>query len=158
MVGVEATRVFADGQAMLKKIIEAVGSRASGVMALLPANSVGDDIEFYTDDTRTEVAMTWYGLRQQAEKHTIDGVTRPSRCLSDFVAPKDSGIADYAGLFAVTAGLGVEKKEKAFIDALDDYSAIMFKRAWPTAWPKPLPNACTTACAPTCGATRRASS
>ena len=54
-------------------------------------------------------------------------MTRPSRCLSDFVAPKDSGIADYAGLFAVTAGLGVEKKEKAFIDALDDYSAIMFK-------------------------------
>jgi hypothetical protein len=67
------------------------------------------------------------------------------------VAPKGSGIADYIGLFAVTAGLGVEKKEKAFIDALDDYSAIMFK-AWPTAWPRPLPNACTTACAPTCGA------
>ncbi|OYD49893.1 methionine synthase [Acidovorax kalamii] len=127
VVGVEATRVFADGQAMLKKIIEGRWLTASGVLALLPANSVGDDIEFYTDDTRTEVAMTWYGLRQQAEKHTIDGVTRPSRCLADFVAPKDSGIADYAGLFAVTAGLGVEKKEKAFIDALDDYSAIMFK-------------------------------
>ena len=74
-----------------------------------------------------EIDLTWYGLRQQAEKHTIDGVTRPSRCLADFVAPKESGIADYAGLFAVTAGLGVEKKEKAFIDALDDYSAIMFK-------------------------------
>ena len=127
IVGVEATRVFADGQAMLKKIIEGRWLTASGVMALLPANSVGDDIEFYTDDTRTEVAMTWYGLRQQAEKHTIDGVTRPSRCLADFVAPKSSGIADYAGLFAVTAGLGIEKKEKAFIDALDDYSAIMFK-------------------------------
>ena len=71
--------------------------------------------------------MTWYGMRQQAEKHVIDGVTRPSRCLADFIAPKSSGIADYAGMFAVTAGLGVEKKEKAFIDALDDYSAIMFK-------------------------------
>lgn len=127
IVGVEATRVFADGQAMLKKIIEGRWLSASGVMALLPANSVGDDIEFYTDDTRTEVAMTWYGLRQQAEKHTIDGVTRPSRCLADFIAPKSSGIADYAGMFAVTAGLGIEKKEKAFIDALDDYSAIMFK-------------------------------
>src|SRR3990167_2943088 len=128
IVGVEATRVFADGQAMLKKIIEGRWLTASGVMALLPANSVNDDdIEFYTDDTRTEVAMTWYGLRQQAEKHTIDGVTRPSRCLADFVAPKESGIADYAGMFAVTAGLGIEKKEKAFIDALDDYSAIMFK-------------------------------
>jgi 5-methyltetrahydrofolate--homocysteine methyltransferase len=97
-------------------------------MALLPANSVNDDdIEFYTDESRTEVAMTWYGLRQQAEKHVIDGVTRPSRCLADFVAPKSSGIADYAGMFAVTAGLGIEKREKAFIDAFDDYSAILFK-------------------------------
>ncbi len=128
VVGVEATRVFADAQAMLKKIIEGRWLTASGVMALLPANSVNDDdIEFYTDDTRSEVAMTWYGMRQQAEKHVIDGVTRPSRCLADFVAPKSSGIADYAGMFAVTAGLGIEKKEKAFIDQLDDYSAIMFK-------------------------------
>ena len=128
VVGVEATRVFADGQAMLKKIIEGRWLTASGVMALLPANCVNDDdIDFYTDDTRTEVAMTWYGLRQQTEKHVIDGVTRPSRCLADFVAPKSSGIADYAGMFAVTAGLGIEKKEKAFIDALDDYSAILFK-------------------------------
>ena len=127
IVGEQARKVMADGQAMLKKIIEGRWLSASGVMALLPANSVGDDIEFYTDDTRTEVAMTWYGLRQQAEKHVIDGVMRPSRCLADFVAPKDSGIADYAGLFAVTAGLGVEKKEQAFVDALDDYSAIMLK-------------------------------
>ncbi|GKT23150.1 methionine synthase [Acidovorax sp. SUPP3334] len=128
VVGVEATRVFADAQAMLKKIIEGRWLTASGVMGLYPANSVNDDdIEFYTDESRTEVAMTWYGLRQQTEKHTIDGVTRPSRCLADFVAPKSSGIADYAGLFAVTAGLGIEKKEKAFIDALDDYSAILFK-------------------------------
>jgi 5-methyltetrahydrofolate--homocysteine methyltransferase len=127
VVGVEATRVFADGQAMLKKLIEGRWLSASGVMALLPANSVGDDIEFYTDESRTQVLMTWYGLRQQAEKHVIDGVMRPSRCLADFVAPKDSGIADYAGLFAVTAGLGVEKKEQAFVDALDDYSAIMLK-------------------------------
>ncbi|MBO1008273.1 MULTISPECIES: methionine synthase [Acidovorax] len=128
IVGVEATRVFADGQAMLKKIIEGRWLTASGVMGLYPANSVNDDdIEFYTDETRTEVAMTWYGMRQQAEKHVIDGVTRPSRCLADFVAPKSSGIADYAGMFAVTAGLGIEKKEKAFIDQLDDYSAIMFK-------------------------------
>jgi 5-methyltetrahydrofolate--homocysteine methyltransferase len=128
IVGEQARKVLADGQAMLKKIIEGRWLTASGVMALLPANTVNDDdIEFYTDDTRTEVAMTWYGMRQQAEKHIIDGVMRPSRCLADFIAPKDSGIADYAGLFAVTAGLGVDKKEKAFVDALDDYSAIMFK-------------------------------
>ncbi|MDA8455824.1 methionine synthase [Acidovorax sp. GBBC 3334] len=127
IVGEQATRVFADGQAMLKKLVEGRWLSASGVMALYPANSVGDDIEFYTDESRTEVAMTWYGLRQQTEKQVIDGVTRPSRCLADFVAPKGSGIADYAGLFAVTAGLGVEKKEQAFVDALDDYSAIMLK-------------------------------
>ena len=127
IVGEQAQRVFADGQAMLKKLVEGRWLSASGVLALYPANSVGDDIEFYTDESRTEVAMTWYGLRQQTEKQVIDGVTRPSRCLADFVAPKESGIADYAGLFAVTAGLGVEKKEQAFIDALDDYSAIMLK-------------------------------
>jgi len=127
IVGEQAQRVFADGQAMLKKLVEGRWLSASGVLALYPANSVGDDIEFYTDESRTKVAMTWYGLRQQTEKQVIDGVTRPSRCLADFVAPKESGIADYAGLFAVTAGLGVEKKEQAFIDALDDYSAIMLK-------------------------------
>ena len=127
IVGEQAQRVFADGQAMLKKLVEGRWLSASGVLALYPANSVGDDIEFYTDESRTEVAMTWYGLRQQTEKQVIDGVTRPSRCLADFVAPKESGIADYAGLFAVTADLGVEKKEQAFIDALDDYSAIMLK-------------------------------
>ncbi|MFT3812793.1 MAG: methionine synthase [Acidovorax sp.] len=127
IVGEQATRVFADGKDMLKKLIEGRWLSASGVMALYPANSVGDDIEFYTDESRTQVLMTWYGLRQQTEKHVIDGVTRPSRCLADFVAPKDSGVADYAGLFAVTAGLGVEKKEQAFVDALDDYSAIMLK-------------------------------
>ena len=132
VVGEEATRVFADAQTMIKKIVEGRWLQASGVMGLYPANSVGDDIEFYTDETRREVAMTWFGLRQQTEKYADEGtdgtmITRPSRCLADFVAPKDSGVADYAGMFAVTAGLGIEKKEKAFIDDLDDYSSIMFK-------------------------------
>lgn len=127
VVGEQARRVFADGQAMLKKIIEGRWLQASGVLALLPANSVGDDIEFYTDETRSQVALTWYGLRQQTEKHAVEGQMRPSRCLADFVAPKDSGIADYAGLFAVTAGLGVEKKEQEFLAEHDDYSAILFK-------------------------------
>ncbi len=127
VVGEQARRVFADGQAMLKKIIEGRWLQASGVMALLPAHSVGDDIEFYTDDTRSQVALTWYGMRQQTEKHAVDGQMRPSRCLADFVAPKDSGIADYAGLFAVTAGLGVEKKEQEFLAQHDDYSAILLK-------------------------------
>jgi len=71
--------------------------------------------------------MTWHGLRMQTERPVVDGVKRPNRCLADFVAPKASGIADHVGLFAVTAGLGVDKKEKQFLDDLDDYSAIMLK-------------------------------
>jgi len=128
VVGTEAVRVYADGQRMLKRLIEGRWLTANGVIGLYPANTVNDDdIEIYTDDTRTEVAMTWYGMRQQTEKQVIDGVIRPSRCLADFIAPKDSGIADYIGLFAVTAGIGVDKKEKTFLDDLDDYSAIMLK-------------------------------
>ncbi|OOG53452.1 methionine synthase [Polaromonas sp. C04] len=128
VVGTEAVRVYADARRMLQRLIEGRWLSASAVLALYPANSVNDDdIEFYTDESRTEVALTWYGLRQQTEKHVIDGVMRPSRCLADFVAPKSSGIADYAGLFAVTAGLGIEKKEKYFTDDMDDYSAIMLK-------------------------------
>jgi 5-methyltetrahydrofolate--homocysteine methyltransferase len=127
VVGVEATKVYADGQAMLKKLIEGRWLSANGVIGLYPANTVNDDdIEFYTDDSRSEVALTWHGLRQQAEKQEIDGVMRPSRCLADFVAPKGVA-ADYAGLFAVTAGLGVEHREKLFAEALDDYSSILFK-------------------------------
>lgn len=128
IVGTEAVRVYADGQRMLKRLIEGRWLSASGVVGFWPANTVNDDdIELYTDETRSEVAMTWYGMRQQTEKQVIDGVMRPSRCLADFVAPKDSGLKDYVGVFAVTAGLGVEKKEKYFIDDLDDYSAIMLK-------------------------------
>ena len=75
---------------------------------------------------KPQVAMTWYGLRQQAEKQEIEGKMRPSRCLADFIAPK--GVApDYIGMFAVTAGIGTEKKEKYFLDDHDDYSAIMLK-------------------------------
>ncbi len=128
VVGEEARKVYADGQAMLKKIIEGRWLQANGVIGLFPANRVGDDIEFYTDETRTQVLMTWYGLRQQTEKQVdAEGRLRPSRSLADFVAPKESGIADYAGMFAVTAGIGAQKKEKEFLDALDDYSNILFK-------------------------------
>ena len=127
IVGEQATKVFADAQAMLKKIIEGRWLSANGVIGLYPANMVNDDdIALYTDETRREVALTWYGLRQQTEKQEIDGVMRPSRCLSDFVAPKGAA-DDYVGMFAVTAGLGCEKKEKQFLDAHDDYSAILFK-------------------------------
>jgi 5-methyltetrahydrofolate--homocysteine methyltransferase len=147
VVGVEATRVYEDAQKMLKRLIEGRWLTASGVMALLPANSVGDDIEIYTDETRSQVAMTWHGLRQQTEKTALDGVMRPSRCLADFIAPKvlsaevkavraghagaeghnTFSLPDYIGVFAVTAGLGAEKKEQQFLADHDDYSSIMFK-------------------------------
>jgi 5-methyltetrahydrofolate--homocysteine methyltransferase len=127
VVGVEARKVYADGQAMLKKIVEGRWLSANAVVGLYPANSVNDDdIELYTDEGRSTVAMTWYGLRQQAAKEEIDGVMRPSRCLADFVAPR-AVVNDYVGVFAVTAGLGSEKKEAQFLAAHDDYSAILFK-------------------------------
>jgi 5-methyltetrahydrofolate--homocysteine methyltransferase len=128
VVGEAATKVFAEGQALLKKVIEGRWLQANGVIALLPANTVNDDdIEIYTDETRTQLAFTYYGVRQQTVKPVIDGVARPNQCLADFIAPKSSGVADYIGLFAVTAGLGIEKYEKRFEDAHDDYSSIMLK-------------------------------
>jgi 5-methyltetrahydrofolate--homocysteine methyltransferase len=127
VVGVEATRVLQDGRALLKRAIDGRWLTANGVLGLYPANAVrDDDIEIYTDASRSQVAMTWYGLRQQTEKQEIDGVMRPSRCLADFVAPKGVA-ADYVGVFAVTAGIGVEKRDQLFMDALDDYNAILFK-------------------------------
>ena len=125
VVGLEARRVYADAQAMLKKIVDGRWLTANAVVALYPANSVDeDDIAFYADETRTERVLTWYGLRQQAEKPVVDGVTMPSRCLADFVAPR---APDYAGLFAVTAGIGADKRAQAFEAAHDDYSSIMLK-------------------------------
>jgi 5-methyltetrahydrofolate--homocysteine methyltransferase len=128
VVGEAAAKVFEEGQAMLKKIVDGRWLTANGAVALLPANTVNDDdIEVYTDDTRSQVAFTWYGLRQQGVKPVVDGVQRPNQCLSDFIAPKSSGVADYIGMFAVTAGLGAEKIEKRFEAQGDDYSSIMVK-------------------------------
>ncbi|WP_186061402.1 methionine synthase [Burkholderia gladioli] len=128
IVGESARRVFSDAKSMLSRLIQGRWLSANGVISLLPANTVGDDdIEIYTDDTRTEVAMRWSNLRQQSERPVVDGVMRPNRSLADFIAPKDSGVADYIGLFAVTAGLGVDSKEKQFEADHDDYSAIMLK-------------------------------
>jgi 5-methyltetrahydrofolate--homocysteine methyltransferase len=126
VVGESATKVFADAQAMLKKIIDGRWLTANGVIALQPANTVNDDdIEIYTDDSRKQVAFTYYGMRQQSVKPVIDGVARPNLCLSDFIAPK--GKDDFIGIFAVTAGLDTEKIEKRFVSEHDDYSGIMFK-------------------------------
>jgi 5-methyltetrahydrofolate--homocysteine methyltransferase len=128
VVGESARRVFSDGKSMLARLIQGRWLQANGVISLLPANTVNDDdIEIYTDETRTEVAMTWRNLRQQSVRPVVDGVMRPNRSLADFIAPKDSGVADYIGMFAVTAGLGVDVKERQFEKDHDDYSAIMLK-------------------------------
>ena len=126
VVGEQARKVFEDAQAMLKKMVEGRWLTASAVIGLYPANRLGDDdIALYADESRQQPVLVWHGLRQQTEKQEIDGEMRPSRCLADFVAPP--GKPDYVGVFAVTAGLGVEKKERQFLAAHDDYSAIMFK-------------------------------
>ena len=130
VVGVEAQKVFNDAQKMLQKIIEGRWITAHGVMGLYPANCVNhDDIALYADEARETPVLTWHGLRQQTEKQS----GKPSRCLADFVAPrsdetgKATHLKDYVGVFAVTAGIGVEKREQAFEAAHDDYSAIMLK-------------------------------
>ena len=133
VVGESARRVFSDGKRMLKRLVQGRWLMANGVLAMHPANSVGDDdIEIYTDESRSEVLMTWHGLRMQSERPVIDQpdgtrLRRPNRCLADFIAPKASGKPDYIGQFAVTAGIGVDRKEQQFLADLDDYSAIMLK-------------------------------
>ncbi|MEW5942504.1 MAG: methionine synthase [Pseudomonadota bacterium] len=123
VVGEEARKLFADAQAMLKHIIADKRLHANAVIGLFPANSVGDDIELYTDESRTKVAMVWHTLRQQMEKPE----DRPNLALADFVAPKDSGKKDYLGAFAVTAGLGTDELVAGYQAKHDDYSAIMAK-------------------------------
>ena len=123
VVGEAARHVHNDGRAMLKKIIDGRWLTAHGVLTLLPANTVNDDdIEIYTNESREKVAFTWYGMRQQTKKPS----NTPNRCLADFIAPK--GVKDdYIGMFAVTAGLGIDKKLKEFEAAHDDYHSIMLK-------------------------------
>jgi len=127
VVGEHARQVFAEGEKMLERVVAERWLQASAAVAFHPANSVGDDIEIYTDDTRSQVLFTWHGLRQQTRKPVIDGMANPNQALADFIAPKDSGIADYIGLFALTAGLGIDKREALFAQKHDDYGAIMLK-------------------------------
>jgi 5-methyltetrahydrofolate--homocysteine methyltransferase len=127
VVGVEAKKVFADAQALLEKIVKGQWLQADGVVAFYPANALGDDIVLYSDETREHPLFVWHNLRQQSERPVVDGVKRPNRCLADYVAPRDSGVADYVGCFAVTTGHGVEKKVAEFQAKNDDYNAIMLK-------------------------------
>jgi len=123
-VGPSARPLFEDAQRMLTRIVEERWLKARGVIGLWPANSVGDDIEVYADETRSRVLATVHTLRQQTPRSR--GRTE-NAALSDYIAPKASGLADYFGGFAVTAGLGVEERAKAFEAQHDDYSSIMVK-------------------------------
>lgn len=122
--GSEATRVYNDANALLDRIIAEKALTANGVVGLFPANTVNhDDIEVYTDESRKGILAEFYTLRQQAQK----AVKEPNIALADFLAPKETGIEDYIGFFAVTTGIGIEKLIEEFEKGHDDYSSIMAK-------------------------------
>ncbi|MGY6274112.1 methionine synthase [Methylomonas sp. MgM2] len=123
VVGKEATKLFEDSQEMLKHVIRENWLEAKAVIGFFPANSDGDDIVVYSDDSRTQQRAVLHHLRQQ----NVKAPGRPNYCLSDFIAPAGSGVADYIGGFAVTAGIGIETKLAEFEKEHDDYSAIMLK-------------------------------
>lgn len=124
VVGVEAKKLYDDAQRLLRQIIDEQWLTARAVIGLFPANSVAnDDLEIFTDDSRTGVDVMLHHLRQQNKK--APGL--PNFCLSDFVAPKETGVPDYLGAFAVTAGIGIEAHVKKFEAAHDDYHAILLK-------------------------------
>jgi 5-methyltetrahydrofolate--homocysteine methyltransferase len=123
VVGAEAQRVLQDGQRMLQRIIDGRWLQAHAVVGFYPAACVhDDDIVLYGDAQRSQPVLTWHGLRQQTEKPA----GRPNRCLADFVAPRP-GPDDHVGLFAVTTGLGADVHDQRFMQAHDDYSAILLK-------------------------------
>lgn len=121
--GETARKLYEDAQEMLDTLIKEKWLTANGVIGFFPANAVGDDIEVYTDETRTEVLTTLHNLRQQGEHRP--GI--PNRSLGDYIAPKETGLEDYVGAFAVTAGLGSQDRIMEFKAANDDYSAILLE-------------------------------
>ena len=123
VVGEQATKLFEDAKAMLAKLVAEDWLTARAIIAWFPANSVGDDIEIYTDDSRSEVLLTLHHLRQQMARPQ----GQPNFCLADFIAPKDSGVADYLGAFAVTAGIGIDEHLERFEADHNDYDSIMLK-------------------------------
>jgi len=123
VIGAEAGKLFRDANRMLDMIIRERWLTAKAVTGIFPANSVNDDIEIYADENRDHVICRFINLRNQVRKNNQG----PNYCLADFIAPKESGIKDYLGAFAVTAGLGIEEKIAEFQRTHDDYSIIMLK-------------------------------
>lgn len=121
--GETARKLYDDAQEMLDTLIKEKWLTANGVIGFFPANAVGDDIEVYTDQTRTERLTTLHNLRQQGEHR--DGI--PNRSLGDYIAPRETGVADFIGAFAVTTGLGSGAKIAEFKAANDDYNAILLE-------------------------------
>ncbi len=121
--GETARKLYEDAQTMLDTMVKEKWVTANGVIGFFPANAVGDDIEVYTDDSRSEVLTTLHNLRQQGEHR--EGI--PNRSLGDFVAPRETALPDHVGAFAVTAGLGGQDRIQQFKDDLDDYSAILLE-------------------------------
>jgi 5-methyltetrahydrofolate--homocysteine methyltransferase len=119
--GTEAQKLFDDAQTLLKKLTDEKIIQAKGVVAIYPANAIGDDVEIYADTERNGLLATAYFLRQQSPKSQ----RQANACLSDFIAPKSSGHTDWMGAFAVTAGLGVAEYVQQQKDEGDDYTAIM---------------------------------
>jgi 5-methyltetrahydrofolate--homocysteine methyltransferase len=119
--GDQARQLFEDANALLDQIIAGKQIQARAVYGLFPANAVGDDVELYTEETRTEVRETFHFLRQQANREGSE----PCRSLADFIAPKETGLPDYIGAFAVTTGHGIEALRNSYRAKNDDYNAIM---------------------------------
>ncbi|HML44803.1 MAG TPA: vitamin B12 dependent-methionine synthase activation domain-containing protein, partial [Hyphomicrobium zavarzinii] len=124
-VGTEARKLFADARALLDRIVAEKWFTANAVVGFWPANSVGDDIALYTDETRSTERTKLFTLRQQIARDPSRD--RAHTALADFVAPKETGLADYVGGFAVTAGIGEEEAIRTHIKATDDYSRIIAK-------------------------------
>ena len=124
VVGTEATKLYRDAQAMLEKIVEEKWLTARAVIGFWPANSVMDDIELYRNPGDKEAFMTLHHLRQQLDRSKND---KPDFCLSDFIAPRETGLTDWLGGFAVTAGSGIDEHVARFEADHDDYSSIMIK-------------------------------
>jgi 5-methyltetrahydrofolate--homocysteine methyltransferase len=124
-VGAEARKLYADAQELLTRIVEERWLTANAVVGFWPANAIGDDIELYTDETREKRLTVLHTLRQQIARDPTRN--RPHTALADFVAPRDTGLADYIGAFAVTAGIGEEEAIAKHVKAHDDYTRILLK-------------------------------